>query len=109
MKSSQNVIREFLFALQACNKLETTQHPVAALTVNVIKISNFLNFLLSLTPTCSATPLAFCQGIWFSIISLMVCIIFLTLSLALAAGHLFQSLHHGCLVTVSLDGLIANI
>lgn len=110
MKSSQNAMREFLsssgFALKACNTL--IKHPTAASTVKVIKIPNFLEFLLSPTPTHSATPLAFCQGFWFSIISLTFYIIFLTPSFALAAGHLYQNLHHRGLVTVSLEILIAN-
>lgn len=85
-KAASMWYRSFLsssvFALKACNKLETTQPPTATFDGQSFKISNSLKFLLSPTPIHPATPLAFCQGIWFSIISMMVHLIFLSLSLA---------------------------
>lgn len=112
-KAASMWYRSFLsssvFALKACNRLETTQPPIATRDGQSFKISNSLKFLLSPTPIHPATPLAFCQGIWFSLIGVMVRLIFLSLSAALAAGHLFPNPHHSCLVIGSLEILVANI
>lgn len=54
--------------------------------VKVIKISNFLKFLLPPTPVHSATPGPCARVSGFSIVSAMVHVIFISQSFTLVAG-----------------------